>query len=525
MSVRGIAAILLLALTSPQVAGAQTATSLRIRSMGVSFSGILDDYLTDVYLNPARISQLDRPMAYTVAYPSEYFRSPYLYARLRYYNRLTVEQFYQEHSFSPIGLSYFGTIGKSLAFSIAAEIDVYGRDVVEQGNDIAMVFQRVVQGSNEHGRVTDNQHCLLDLTLAPAGRDNPFGARLTLLYDSAESGEGNYRQTTEWDTGDLERIYYDHDGDLQQTQYEKLSVGVSLGLFRPDGFVRDVVIRGNVNAETFDVDSRDMGGDRIDEGDYTISSDYRKDAYLSGREYNGYAAGARVQLGWSERVRSTHALDWSHMSGDGDASFQFDEESFNGSTYGSNTQSQFRYDGSSDGIRFESTIGYFNNLFDNVLFAFALFGSYSRSEFDEDGVGEAGLRWYDDGIGVDTTFSSPYQQNHNATFENVRLSVPMAVEWAFHKYAKLRLGVTLTASRIVDDHVSTQEASKLGVEFDRLTPTNFDSALDMRSGVDAVYLSGFEINLKDRFVVDLYSYYTSSINFADYGYISVRYKF
>jgi hypothetical protein len=140
-------------------------------------------------------------------------------------------------------------------------------------------------------------------------------------------------------------------------------------------------------------------------------------------------------------------------------------------------------------------------------------------------VGEAGLHWYDDGLGVDTTFSSPYRQNHSASLENVRLSVPIAVEWAFHKYAKLRLGVTLTASRIEDDRVSTQEASKLGGEFDRLTGTTFDSTLDMRSGVDAVYLTGLEINLKDRFVVDLYSYYTSSIHFADYGYISVRYKF
>jgi hypothetical protein len=186
---------------------------------------------------------------------------------------------------------------------------------------------------------------------------------------------------------------------------------------------------------------------------------------------------------------------------------------------------EYVYDGATDGIRFESTIGYSNNVFENILFAFAVFGAYSRSEWEEPALGDARLDLYDGSYGIDTTFTAPYEQNHDRTIESYRLSIPMGLEWAFHKYGKLRIGVTLTASHIEDDRTSERGAVELTDDVEFLSSVFNSRELDVESSVDAVYLTGLEINVNDRLVVDLYSRYTYEITLLQYGYVSVRYKF
>ena len=126
MNLRNTVALVLLVLVSPHLAGAQTETSLRIRSLATSFGGILDDFLTDVYLNPARVSQLDRPMAYAATFPSRSIQAAYPIARAFLYRSGWVESGYLSYAIAPVGLSYFGTIGNALAFSVGAEVYVIG---------------------------------------------------------------------------------------------------------------------------------------------------------------------------------------------------------------------------------------------------------------------------------------------------------------------------------------------------------------------------------------------------------------
>lgn len=517
--------LVFLALAQPRLAGAQTEPSLRIRSLAISFGGILDDYLTDVYLNPARVSQLDRSMAYAVTYPGRSVQAAYPIARAFLYNRGWVEMGYLEYTFAPFGLSYFGTVGNGLAFSLGAELDVSGDESLEQASDFYTYRDEIRLSTGSHGRLTDVRHYLLDLALATTDRDNRLGARLTAAYDSGDFVHGDYWQTTEWDLSISDRINRRFDGDYLQNELKKLSLNLELGLFRPGGLVRDVVINAGLTWQELDSDSRDFRGDSWESPDYIVSSSFDETAYLSGREYNGYGAGARAHFGWSERVRSTHAFTWSHSSGDGNGESHYDDENHGSTSSISSLRASYGYDGSTDAFLFESTIGYFNNLFDNVLFAFALFGAYSQSDLDEKAEGEAAFYLYDSSLGLDSTFASPYRQNHRRTLEGVRISVPMAVEWEFHKYAKLRIGVTITASRTEDDRVSDRNAAALNDEFDILGGVFDARELRMNSGVDAVFLNGLEININDRFVVDLYSRYTSSITITEYGYASVRYKF
>lgn len=525
MSLRGIALVFLLALALPQLAGAQTQPSLRIRSLGTAFGGILDDYLTDVYLNPARVAQLDRPMAYAATYPSIRFQTAYPVATIYYYDWYFSELSYVEYDTEPVGLGYFGSIGNSLAFSVGVEVGFKSSERFDERSDSDTYGNEIRLRSDGDGWLMDTQHYLLDLSLAPTGGGRSIGARLSAAYDANESGRIYSEHVTEWDVTFPDRVYRRLYLDYFQNEYKRVSVNLALGMFSPDGLLRDVVVKGRMSEHTLDAVSRDSRlytrSFSFEEFSYEVDSN----SYLSSREYSEYGVGARVQFGWSERVRSTHELAWAHTTGDGGGEYNIDDEQYDATTYLSNFHVAYGYDGNTDTYAFESTIGYFNDLFDDVTFAFALYGAYSRTELDEIADGEATLLFYDNGIGLDTTFVSPYQQNHGRELENMRLSLPMAVEWEFHKYAKLRIGVALTASRVEDDRVSDQGAVELTEGFEDLSSTFNFRDMNAQSGVDALFANGLEININDRFIVDLLGQWGTSINVANYGYASVRYKF
>ncbi|MEJ2720165.1 MAG: hypothetical protein P8181_03365 [bacterium] len=506
-------------------ASAQTDTSLRIRSLGPAFAGILDDFITDAYLNPARVAQLEGPMAYMVTLPTRSLEPPYPVARPRSSMSSWSERDYMSYSIRPIGLSYFGTIGRGTAFSIGAEIDVTGDESLQESNDIDNSGDQFRSRENSYGSVTDFQHYLVDVGVGSGEDGRAFGARLRATYDASSPGVADYWRTAEWDLSIPDRVYINYDANYFQNDYERLSLELTLGLHRPEALMRDLAVTGSVARETLKSDSRVQDGSRRENDGQLLSSDYEGLFYNSDRDYDRFGVEGRAHFGWTERVRSTHVLSWARSTGDGTGKFNYDSEDHGSTSMMSNLSTVYAYDGTVNEVRVESTVGYFNDLFDNVLFAFALFGAYSRLTLDEDAPGDASLRLYDSSLGLDSTLTSPYRQNHARTLDSFRLSVPMAIEWTFHKYAKLRVGVTVTASRVEDDRRSERDALALTDEVDFLGSALDSRDLDVDSGVDAVFLNGLEININDRFVVDLLAAYTYAVNFWEYRYASVRYRF
>jgi hypothetical protein len=119
-------ALVLSLLASPLFGVAQTDYSLRIRSLDVAFAGLLDDFLTDVYLNPARLAELDSSMVYGLTLPNKSISSSFPVVSYYRWNYEWIEDQYYPSvgGADPVALAFFGVLAGKTAFSIGAEFGV-----------------------------------------------------------------------------------------------------------------------------------------------------------------------------------------------------------------------------------------------------------------------------------------------------------------------------------------------------------------------------------------------------------------
>jgi hypothetical protein len=215
-------------------------------------------------------------------------------------------------------------------------------------------------------------------------------------------------------------------------------------------------------------------------------------------------------------------VGYSRSEGDGGASFVTEDAWYGTTETYRRTDGIYNYDGTVRDISAETAIGYVTRPVENVLVAFAVQGSYHRVDFEEIGPGNASLDSNGNGIS-----RSDYGQWHDRKDDIVRLNVPVALEWSFHKYAKLRLGLDFFAERQEADYLFSMRAAVLEAfsEIPGFFPLDFQDR-DLRATTDVIFSNGLEININDRFVLDLQgggSY--SSVNLTSFGYISARYTF
>ena len=526
MRSRGIIGFVLAVLLLPALTSAQTDTSLRIRSLGSSFEGLLDDYLTDVYLNPARTAELSGPMVYVVRLVPRTIASPFPVARLNYSGSYWTENQYHRYGISPIGLSYFGTLGESLAWSLGTEIDVNSSEDFRDWYDISAWNDEANLRQWSEGSTSTIQHYVVDLSVA--SRSNPLGGRITAAYDSDDFGNVYVSETISVLTSDLENLRSDYRSRYSQGKMERLVVSASLGLFMPGRWARDLVIGGGFIEEKLSVDQRETDINDYDadgNGDWydnRVRYSRDMDTYVSRRDYTGYNAFARAHLEWSDRIRSVHAGGWSRSTGDGHASLGAETRRFDSMTdFSSDTQMEYGYGGSVDRFSLESSVGYSEVFFGDVLFAFAFHGVYRRTTFDEPADGTV----WGENSEAGASYSSPYFQKHDNTDDYLSLSVPVGVEWQLHKYVALRLGATFFAQRSKTERNLTGDVDELSNGELLLIPGAWNTQyLNVDSDVDVRFTNGLEININERFILDFLSY-ASSINLAQYGHVSARFLF
>ncbi len=524
---RGIIGFFLAVLLLPALTSAQTDTSLRIRSLGSSFEGLLDDYLTDVYLNPARTGELSGPMAYAVRLVSRTVASPFPVARWGRWGGNWTENGYVSYTIRPIGLSYFGTLGESLAWSLGTEIGVDSSEDLVDRHDINFWNSTMNVNTSSDGRTATIQHYVIDLSVA--SRNNPLGGRITGVYDSYDDGDAYVSEGSSVKNDDLENVRSNYRSRYFQGKMERLAVSASLGLSMPGRWARDLVIGGGFIEEKLSVDQREISIEDFDadgNGDWyenRVLYSRDKDAYASGRDYTGYNAFARAHLEWSDRIRSVHAGGWSHSTGDGHGSLGLEARRFDSMTdFSSDTQMEYGYGGTVDRFSLESSVGYSEVFFEDVLFAFAFHGVYRRTILDEPADGTV----WGENSEAGTSYSSPYFQTHDNTDDYLSLSVPVGVEWQLHKYVALRLGVTFFAQRSRTERNLTGDVDELSSgEFLFLAGVWNSQYLNVDSNVDVRFTNGLEININERFILDLLTSYSGRIDLAEYGYVSARFLF
>jgi hypothetical protein len=189
MKIIGPAVLVASILASPLACGAQTDYSIRIRSLDVTFAGLLDDFLTDVYLNPARLSELDSSMVYAAKLP--YTRLRGTFPTVSRYSLSWVEDEYIDNigSLEPVALSFLGVAGGKTAFSIAAE---FGVDTREFWKDDLVTYpyaDRALMTSDRNVGYDDFQRYELRLAVAPVTTGAALGARVTgVFFDGSEAG-------------------------------------------------------------------------------------------------------------------------------------------------------------------------------------------------------------------------------------------------------------------------------------------------------------------------------------------------
>jgi hypothetical protein len=311
---------------------------------------------------------------------------------------------------------------------------------------------------------------------------------------------------------------------------------VEAGLHRPDRMIRDFVLSGEAFSDQMyfidrrlDIRNEDVDGDGQDIGGHMPDNTSNEKRFVSNREYSGFGLTGWLKLDWSGNLRSTHRAQWWQSAGDGGGEFASDNQRYGTEEILEKSEASYAHDGTVEALFLDSSVGGGTMIVDDVLVAVAVYGVYSRRQFEEDGVGEGSFSSGGRDSPADTTFTSPYTQRHDNVVENYGVWIPVGVEWQFHRYAKLRIGLTFSATHSDSDHLLRRDVSALQPE---LPLPNTDGQSDTRevsitSATGAAYNNGLEININDRFILDLLytATYTSGVSFASYGYVSARYKF
>lgn len=514
----------------PSLTQAQTGMSLRMQSLNPAFAGIVDDFLTDAWLNPARVGQLEGSMVYGTRH-SRSLDVPYPfvgYASLSSQIRPPAESYYLGFNYSPLAISWID--GNAGGMALSFTVEGFWQDNERRSETSSINYSTTEVNLDES--ISDNRseftHLILDFAVSQR-RHAPLGVRLTGTYDHDAPGYLNVRVNDQFELVTPNELVRDTYLSGYSQNLERLALDLEVGVYSPDGIIRDAVIgagatRDKLKAQVRGTDIWDNDADRNGQDpngglpDFT----YDNEDYLSNRWYSGYNLFARANLTHGEHVRSSHRIGWLRLTGDGDASWNRE-----GTESGFNDRSTiadiaYLYDGDRKDFYWTSALGYQEEFADEFLIVAGARGAYSRQTFVEDGSGLATVT----NSGIDNPLqgsaSAPYSQRHDNTVEVLHLEFPVGLEWKFHRYAALRVNASFYTQRTSDDNSVKRNvvSPPTGLQF---PGTATDGFKNVSTATSMTLGSGIEINVKDRLVFDML--YTGALRFAYFTMVSARLQF
>jgi hypothetical protein len=515
-------------LASPLACGAQTDYSIRIRSLDVTFAGLLDDFLTDVYLNPARLSELDSSMVYAATLPHRRSVSPY--PSLPYYdwNYEWIEDVYEDDSYGtdPLAVGFFGTLGGKTALSLAAQVGLSASDAWDDDVNAFPYTDRARVRHYFNGRTRESQRYVFDAAIAPLTSGNAWGARVTGTMDTWRNAEVRGTETSEWLYTDPANTWVQKNSRHRWYESGRWEIDASAGYSMPKGLVGEVVLgvvfveeSQDVRSGNFEVTDNDADGNGIGYIGHAVENVYMKDAQETERDYSGLGGFLRLHLRWTENLRSAHFAGWSRSTGDGGTRLWMSDWE---SSFWKDESLSYKYaDGTMDRGAFQSSLGYHHTAFDELLFALGVDLRYSISKFDESASGsftvESSTGW---------GYEAPYRQSHDDTDDALSLALPVGLEWSCHKYLKIRIGAAFYAYRnTADRRLSNNAYGVLTSPFAGESGTLEFDDYEQSANVDARFNTGLEFNFNDRFVLDLATNSTYDVSLASYTMLSALYRF
>jgi hypothetical protein len=527
-------AVSLLLLVRP--ASGQTDYSLRTQALSYHFAGIIEDALTDIYLNPARAGLIGRREVYAVKLREKTVDIPFPTSGglSRYPGiRLTLlEDEFVTFRYTPFSVNVLTPIGGSLKASFGFEAALSNSNDLSTEADLAIDSYEILE---EYERTSlyerDRNHAALSVALAAPLGDSYAGARLYAAYDNEEyrsiSDRIIYRMPTDL-SGD---IYFRQDYDLSIRDFERTSFAFETGLYRPGRFLSDMVLRFGWRRSLFPVmrsdsyywnEDYDGNGNSINGGHPDL---YFEDiAYGSDRDYSETALHGRVHLDIGKGIRATQVVSWSGGDGDGSALYNYVEDRREAPTELFTHDLSFRYDGDYSNLYVSSAIGQTRQIHDKVSVTVGAKAVWQRRNFNENGSGGS-YTLYASELYPDTLMlESGYRQAYRNDEDYYYLVLPLALECRLHKYVCLQMSAELVGVYSDNENMYRQDVSLDS------NPVLLNERLDsveylLESSTAMRYNNGLTVNIEDRVLVDMIYGSSSSVGFASFGYLSVRYRF
>jgi len=516
-------------LLTVSAARSQTRLSYRIEAMGGDLQGIVPDFLTDALLNPAATGGLERPQVYLLRLSGRGVSAPYHYVGYVNFGRIPLETYGVNYSVTPIGGSYFGTVG-SLAFSVSTEIGYRGDDNTRENEVVFLGSSASATAETYNNRsINDTHFYLVDAVLATTGDEVRWGLRVQGRYTANDDQYATFSEDESWFLADPTRRGRATEGNADARNFRRTSVSAALGLERPGRLFEDVVIGGSVRSDRMDAgagdlryDDEDIDGDGKDifggRADY-----YARDAYFnSERDYSGFGGFARVHNYFGGGARSTLFAAWTRLDGDGVGQMGWSEQQFPIPQFREELVAAYEQSGRVDDVSVGASVGYSGDVIDALLIGAGLRATYTRTKFDEEAAGDGTLIWEGD-VPIEGIFPFGLEQGAHYVYDTVDVRLPIGLEWSVWKYIRLRAGLTWYAQRTKSEELATRYVTDARVQgSEALDQTrNFESGRSTRTGYTLT--NGIGLSFNERLMIDLLT--TSGINLASYAYVSAGYRF
>ncbi|MGD8413948.1 MAG: hypothetical protein PVF33_06935, partial [Candidatus Latescibacterota bacterium] len=350
----------------------------------------------------------------------------------------------------------------SVKLSFTVDGAVQGYDGLENTSELEIdTYNSGMENTNIEERTYGSEqslyHVVADMAIGTGDPGSPgtrIGGRLRVGYDQMQIGYARVNRTTATGYPDLTDLEYYYGYESETGEYENTSAEVQFGLFRDAWFFSQIVLGAgggrqelavsdddkSIRDEDYDGNGTGIGGDSTPS--YIVDDD-EFDAY---RSYDGFYLFCWFGLKWSDRVRSTHRVIWGQSNGTGNGTFQRDYSSTELSTNGQYTAVTYDLDGNTSRFETDNSIGYVNAIGDDLEVALGVRAQIIYEDFEEDGDG-TGYLTIADGA-ASNTFETPYLQRATHKREYWLLSLPVGVEWSFHRHLAWRFGAQVRATRL-----------------------------------------------------------------------------
>jgi hypothetical protein len=515
------------------VARAQTDYSLRMYSLGRNLAGILDDELSDIFLDPARAAAITKSEGYIAYLPSRSIEIPFpIISSVSYSSSSISPSEYDRisYSFHPITLNYLAPLGNNLKTSISFEIYTSGSDRADSNEYISFSnYNNLFRVSDyEHIYRTDTEHLICNLVLAADVNRGCLGFSLKAAYDTEEvvyASEYKYTYTPLLNTGE---ISLDDSYGSYTRKYEKSSFTLSTGYWASNSTIRDAVLGFGAaryiypaSANSWSLSDEDADGNGLGFSGYPPEWVLDQASYDSHRDYHEFSIFARTHFDFGGKLRSINTISWSKATGDGGAFLDKKHEDYSSTSEMMSDLFDYKYDGDLSSFYASSCIGRAGEIYENIILAAAIKGAYSRREFDEDCAGGVSAQYASSSYSDTFSYQGDYFLNHHSKEEYYYLVVPIAVEWKVHEFVSLRLGAEFSASHDMENvhDQDFQPGNLQDLPYDGGGQLDYD----LTYGTSARFMNGVGINVKDRLIIDLVT--LSGVNLASYGYLAARYRF